>query len=136
MPVSDEEARYEIIELTVKAREDGESWFEVLHDYITQDCQGTPYDEETDEDGDPCTCGLEMMSSSGGTLEQCYAWSTSLGRGVQPIHVARALVHMHKKLSDASIGVSEDTYDIVKWAESEIEFEEKWDNWTPEEDEE
>lgn len=59
-----DEDRYEAIELIVRSRADGVSWFDVISDLISADCQGS----ETE----PCTCGLESMGGSGGTLEQCY----------------------------------------------------------------
>lgn len=133
------EDRYEHIELIVKSRPDGEDWFDVIHDYITKDCDSVPVRLEDDEEGfeqwTPCHCGMESMSGMSGTLQQCYDHSTSLGQGVQPIDVARALV----ALSDYKF----DTYNInptakaVAWARKEIEFEKYFENreWEKEEDE-
>jgi hypothetical protein len=59
-----EEEKFEVINITVKAPVDGESWFDRIMDFITADCQGG------DEGG--CTCGLETMGGMTGTLEQCY----------------------------------------------------------------
>jgi hypothetical protein len=129
------EDRYENLEITVKCREDGQSWFEVIHDFITKDCQGTPYNEETGEDGDPCTCGLETMGGHEGTLDECYAWSTSLGRGIQPIDVARALIYLAETWNALDIkddGVNK----VLDWAQKEIEFEEHWNDPIEEEEEE
>lgn len=76
--------RYESIEIIVKARQEGESWFDVISDYITQDCEGGGGDclvEDSDEsDCDdhehtelfPCTCGMESMGGTSGTLDQIY----------------------------------------------------------------
>ena len=60
------EDRYETLEMILKSREDGRSWFDVLLDYIAQDCHGS----ETDL----CTCSLQHMGGSGGTIEQCWKW--------------------------------------------------------------
>lgn len=111
-----EEDRYEVIELIVKSREDGVNWFDLISDFITKDCEGT-------EDL-PCTCGLEYMGGTSGTLQQCYDSSTSVGQNLQPIDLARALV----ALSDYQF----DTYNMnptakaVAWARKEIEFEESF----------
>lgn len=59
-----EEEKFEVINITIKAPVDGESWFDRVMDFITADCQGG------DEGG--CTCGLETMGGMTGTLEQCF----------------------------------------------------------------
>lgn len=66
------EDRYEHIDILIKTPVEGDSWFDRIFDLVTSECQGTPYNEETDEDGDPCTCGMESMGGSSGTLDQCY----------------------------------------------------------------
>ena len=125
-----EEQKYEVIQFVAKTpRADGQSWFDWLFDLTTEVCEGT------DSDEDDCTCGMETMSGSRGTLEQCYDWTTTVGNRLQPIHLARVIVHMAEKLDYANIAVSEDVQDVVSWARREIEFEEKWDNWTPEDEE-
>lgn len=61
------EDRYESLDMIIKVREDGVSWFDMIHDLITEHCQGDPESEEN-----TCTCGLESMGGSTGTLDQCY----------------------------------------------------------------
>lgn len=61
------EDRYESLELIIKARDDGQSWFDVIIDMITENCEGDPESEEN-----TCTCGLESAGGSSGTLDQCY----------------------------------------------------------------
>ena len=65
------EERYETIHLIIRSRstEEGESWFDVISDFISGDCEAI-----LDESGEQidCTCGLLTMGGSGGTLEQCY----------------------------------------------------------------
>ncbi len=63
---SDEE-RYESIEMIIKARKDGKEWHDIIFDLITAECEGDPESEEN-----TCTCGLESMGGSSGTLDQCY----------------------------------------------------------------
>lgn len=58
------EPRYESLEIIVKERADGESWFDIISEVISKDCEGS---DETD-----CTCGLESMGGCSGTLDQCY----------------------------------------------------------------
>lgn len=89
------EDRYEAIELVIKERSDGRSWFDVLEELISQDCTGgggdcitscgcERYVEECEDCMDcddhehtelfPCTCGLESMGGMSGTLNQCFKW--------------------------------------------------------------
>ncbi len=80
------EERYEAIEMIIKSREDGRSWFDVIEEIISQDCTGGGGDcilaagEDSDCDDHehtelfPCTCGLESMGGTSGTLQQCYKW--------------------------------------------------------------
>lgn len=59
-----EKDRYEALEIIVKSRLDGESWFDIISEVLIGDCQGS----ETE----PCTCGTESMTGSVGTLDQCW----------------------------------------------------------------
>lgn len=61
------EDRYEAISLIVKVRDDGENWFDIIADLISENCEGEP-----DDDTKPCTCGLESMGGCTGTLDQCF----------------------------------------------------------------
>lgn len=61
------EERYEALEMIIKARDDDSSWFDILTDMITEQCEGS---EDT-----PCTCGLESAGGCSGTLDECYRWS-------------------------------------------------------------
>lgn len=65
--MADNEDRYETVDFIVKARTDGTTWFDVIFDLITANCEGDPESEEN-----TCTCGLESMGGSSGTLDQCY----------------------------------------------------------------
>lgn len=69
--MSENEERYETINIIIKSRstEEGESWFDVIHDFLTKDC--SPILNEEGEEID-CTCGILTMGGCGGTLEQCY----------------------------------------------------------------
>lgn len=124
-----EEDRYEGIELILKSRADGISWFDVISDYITQDCDSVQLedDEEGFEQWSPCSCGMEYMGGSGGTLDQCYKWSTNLGQGLQPIDVARVVVFLanaaRAPYADAALRAK-----VISWAHYEIEFEEHFEN--------
>jgi hypothetical protein len=123
-----EEDRYEHLELIVKSRPDGESWFNVIHDFITKDCDSVRLEDDAEgfEQWSPCQCGMEHMSGMSGTLQQCYDHSTNLGGGVQPIDVARALV----ALSDYKFDMNNinPIARAVAWARKEIEFEEYFEN--------
>lgn len=124
--------RYETIRLILKERSDGRSWFDVIDEFISQDCEGGGGEcilaEGEDSDCDdhehtelfPCTCGLETMGGSSGTLEQCFKAETTVGHGLQPIDLAHAIANLY-----AGLEVDEK---ILKWAENEIRFEEEWDS--------
>lgn len=119
------EDHYEVIELVVRSREDGQTWFDIIFDLISEGCELNPT-----ESG--CSCGLESMGGSGGTLEQCYNWSNGLAAGISPIMVARALVALSNEQGD---------YDNVRkcldWALKEIKCEEYFENrkWGDEDEE-
>lgn len=79
------EDRYEALELVIKIREDGTSWFDIITDLISENCEGgggecITDDEEEDcdfhehEEVIPCTCGLESAGGMTGTLAQCFKW--------------------------------------------------------------
>ena len=55
------EDRYESLELIIKAREDGQTWFDIIMEIVSGDCNG-----------EECTCGLESAGGSSGTLDQCF----------------------------------------------------------------
>lgn len=100
MTGSPEEDRYEALELIVKVRQDGESWFNIISDLITSDCQGGGGDclvengDESDCDDHehseefPCTCGLESMGGSTGTLDEAYRHQGIANDIVGPINKA------------------------------------------------
>lgn len=130
-----EEDRYERIELIVKARED-ESWFDTIFDYISGDCEGgggecldkySDCDEHEHSPELPCTCGLESMGGTAGTLQQCYDAGSTVGhiRGqrIMFIDVARAIVDMLN-----TGGWKPETYNVIQWARDEIHFEEHWND--------
>lgn len=106
IPIGDfrDRDRYEALELIIKRRDDGVSWFDVLSDYISGDCQGgggecildpcennchgltdcavcegsglseSDCDSHEHEPIIECTCGLESFGGMQGTLDQCYRW--------------------------------------------------------------
>lgn len=137
-PSTPTENRYEGIELILKSRTDGESWFDYLFDLLTVDCEGDPESEEN-----TCTCGLEHMSGSGGTYDEVMAWTTTVGHKLQPIDLARAIIHLTKHNFN-SLGTHEEqiaadcVIKAIKWAHKEIEFEEYFENreWENEEENE
>lgn len=133
------EDRYERIELIVKSRP-GEHWFDIISDFITGDCQGgggecidasgerIPYDVDANCDDHehteefPCTCGMESMGGTMGTLAQCFEAGEMVGYKLKRIDVAKGIVEieMGQTRSDNAIKV-------LKWAEDEIRFEETWE---------
>lgn len=141
------EDRYEQIELILKSRPDQAYWFDVISDYISQDCEGSGGDcivEEDNYDSDcddhehtelfPCTCGMEYMGGTAGTLKQCYEASTRLGQGLQPIDVARVIDFFADPQQSKYVS-PEDRLKVIKWAKSEIEFEESFENSVEQDDE-
>lgn len=85
------EDRYEAFEIIIKAREDGQSWFDIFVDMVTETCEGGGGDcilTEGEMSGDAnfdcnvhehteiisCTCGMESAGGMTGTLAQCYKW--------------------------------------------------------------
>lgn len=136
------EDRYEHIDLIVKVRADGVSWFDCLHDYITQDCDSVRIDpDDEDSDWTPCSCGMESMGGMTGTLQACYDHQTNLGQGLQPIDVARAIIslveHTYNSLgTDEEQKAAENVIRVITWAHKEIEFEAYFENreWENEED--
>lgn len=125
------EDRYEAIHLIIKSRPDGKAWFDVLFDLITEPCEGT------DSDEDDCTCGLASMGGSGGTLQQCYDYTTTVGHGLQPIDLAKVILFLNRPL-DADYVIPEIRNKVLDWAEKEVAFEAYFENreWENEEDEE
>lgn len=125
-----DEDRYEQISLIVKERMDGESWFDIIFDYIAGDCEGgggdclIAEDDESDCDDHehdkiiPCSCGMESLGGTSGTLDQCYKATTNVGQGLQPIDLAYAIMGLHTGMRDENISK------VLKWAEDEIKFEE------------
>jgi hypothetical protein len=119
--ISEENERYETVELVIKSRSDGRSWFDVIYDLVTEECQG-------DGDEKECTCGLQTMGGSGGTLEQCYDYSTTVGDGLQPIDLARTIDYLAVS-RDALLGaIPEEVIKVIDWAEKEIAFEDYFEN--------
>jgi len=124
------EEKFEHVDLIVKCRADGVAWFDVIHDYITQDCDSVRLedDEEGFEQWTPCSCGMESMGGMSGTLQQCYDHTTHLGQGLQPFDVARAIISLTEH-SFNSLGTHEEQIEaenvirVLKWARSEIKFE-------------
>jgi hypothetical protein len=81
--------RYEAFSIIIKSREDGQSWFDIFVDLVTETCEGGGGDcilteeEMLDEDNFncdnhehtaviECTCGMESAAGWTGTLSQCY----------------------------------------------------------------
>lgn len=63
------EDRYEHIDILVKKPAEGDSWFDRIFDLISETC-----DSVEDENGEwsECSCGMQSMGGSEGTLDQCY----------------------------------------------------------------
>lgn len=111
--------KYESINLTVRVRADGQSWFDILGDLISADCQGIL-------DNDHCTCGLEFMGGMVGTLEQCYESDTAVGNGLHHLDLAKTII----ALSEGKGGnwspprQSPSSPDkVIEWARNEIDSE-------------
>lgn len=135
MTPEENEDRFESIEMILKQRDDGTSWFDYLFDLITENCEGgggTCLVEEGDEsDCDdhehneilPCTCGMEHMGGRSGTLEQCYEHQTNVAANISPIMLARTIVALweHRQGDD-------DTARVLTWAHKEIEMEDYFEN--------
>lgn len=110
-----EEDKYEGIELVVKSRSDDKSWFDVIFDMISENCEGTEENE--------CTCGLELMSAIGGTYDQVMDWTNSVGYGIQPIDLAKAIKYLLEGYAGFVSDIPEDVSKAIDWAEKEIAFE-------------
>lgn len=123
------EDRYESIEMIIKSREDGVSWFDYFFDLITENCQGKAESDEND-----CTCGLETLGGSGGTLDQCHEYQTNIVAGISPLMVAQAITFLVDGTNSKEQNKLIDK--IVKWAREEIRFEEYFENreWENEEE--
>ena len=69
--MTENEDRYETFEFIIKERssEDGESWFDKVHDFLVADCE--PVLDENGEQVD-CTCGMISGGGFAGTLDGCY----------------------------------------------------------------
>lgn len=134
-PQTEDEDRYEVLELIVKTRtrEDGQTWFDIIHDFITQDCDSV---ELEDGEWSACSCGMESMGGMTGTLDQCFAWSTNVGQGLQPIDLARTLIFLANPDS-APYVVPAERAKILDWAQKEVDFEKYFENreWEDDEDE-
>lgn len=115
--VGDIPDNYESLELIVKERSDGVRWFDVIFDLIAEDCEGDPEDLDR-----PCTCGLESLGGSIGTLQQCYDRSESVSHGLKYIDIARAIVF----LAEGRLGHNESVVKAIDWARKEVEFEESF----------
>lgn len=113
--------RYESIELIVKARLDGESWFDIISELISSDCEGT--------DDIPCSCGLESMGGSQGTLEQCYdhlriseTWTT-----VKTQDVKKILNAVSKNIR--TVHLTEDELYAIQRVRKEAYWHDEFDEW-------
>lgn len=69
--MTENEDRYETFEFIIRerSREDGESWFDKVHDFLTENCE--PVLDENGEAID-CTCGMISGGGFSGTLDGCY----------------------------------------------------------------
>jgi hypothetical protein len=129
------EDRYETLDMIVKVRPDGQSWFDVISDLITENCEGDPEVEGS------CTCGLESMGGSSGTLDQCYRRQgiaddlvgpvdkTDLLRVLRAPAIITACSYDPELLEVCSRLMKECTWwdeTLERWAEEEEE-EEDWD---------
>lgn len=71
---SPEEEKYEAISLTIKSRQDGVAWFDIIFDLVTDNCDTGISDDDEFELYPSCSCGLESMGGMSGTLNECYKW--------------------------------------------------------------
>lgn len=99
---------YEAIQIVIEHKEGADSWFDKISDLIAGECG---------DGGNECTCGLESMGGSSGTLEQCFDSMSTVGGSLQPVDLARVIVAL------AAGNNTPPKYDrVVEWAESEIRF--------------
>lgn len=152
MSESENEDTYEHLDMILKTKPEGPSWFDILSDYISQDCQGSGGDcinecgcdssfEDCEACSDcdnhehtelfPCTCGLVSMGGTQGTLQQCYDVTDNVGHGLKLIDLARAIVALTDR-SYNTLGTHEEQLEAelvikaITWAHSEIDFEDSF----------
>lgn len=123
------EPRYEAIEIIIRERTDGVSWFDYFFDRITENCEGTGTQDE-EGNWDDCSCGLETMGGSSGTLEQCYEYGTNVAPGISPLMLAEVIEALYDGRPHES------TKKVREWARHEIEVEEWFNNLEDEDAEE
>lgn len=151
--MSEDEDRYENIHMLLKfPAPDGSSWFDYLDEIISKDCQGAGGDcinecgcdssfEDCESCSDcdnhdhtelfPCTCGLQSMGGTQGTLQQCYDTDENVGHGLKLINLAHAIVSLTNR-SFNTLGTHEEQLEAevvikaIEWAHKEIEWEDTW----------
>lgn len=124
------EDRYEALELIVKCREDGESWFDIIQELISKDCQGS--------EDDPCTCGLESLGGCSGTLDECYRWTGTaddLVDRVRKVDLLLVLDYLRLTQYDLNDAVSEAAERLLKECTWWDDFKASWDEEEEEEEE-
>lgn len=121
-----EEEKFEVINITIKAPVDGESWFDRIMDFITADCQGG------DEGG--CTCGLETMGGMTGTLEQCFDHERLTEKWAFDVEAADLKLALDRLSADT--GMNDEVYDRLRKAAYWHDDFNEWLANIPDEDEE
>lgn len=136
--MSENEDRYETINIIIRSRsnEEGESWFDVIHDFIAESCEPI-----LDENGDQydCTCGLISGGGFTGTLEGCYdhqriseKWATVEAADLKKILLKVSYMGLNDEEREAFDRLKEEAYwhdnfqawlDSIPDEEEEEEFE-------------
>lgn len=120
------ENRYETLDMILKCRTDGQSWFDIISDLITESCEGDPEVEGS------CTCGLESMGGSSGTLDQCYRHCGIADDLVGPVNKADLLRVLENFITEDEEDqkIYDRLYNECTWWDETLE------RWAEEEDEE
>jgi hypothetical protein len=119
------EDRYEHIDILIKSPAGEESWFDRLFDFITSFCS----------DEGECTCGMESMGGSGGTLDQCYEHMRITEKWAQDVLADDLKLALHRLSADT--GMDDEAYDrLRKAAYWHDDFNERYSNLEDDEEEE
>lgn len=112
------EDRYEVIEIIVRTPSEEPSWFDKIFDLITETCDGV-------SDQGPCSCGLESMGGSGGTLDQCYDYTRISEKWAIDVQAA----DLKRILSIAADHLEEDDKEPFKRLKKAAYWHEEIDEW-------
>lgn len=123
-----DEDRYEHIDILIKAPTEGDSWFDRIFDLVTSFCS----------DEGECTCGMESMGGSSGTLDQCYDHMRISEKWVQDVRTddLKLILFWMNEFGFPTAEVAEAYERLHKEAYWHDDFEERYSNLPDDEDEE